>query len=417
MLNRFQKIYRDFPRLFWIIVVARFIDALGGTILFPFFALYITQRFGVGMTEAGVLLGMSSFFGLFGSMAGGVLADRFGRRRLVVFGLVLSALSSLLFGLANNINILYPLIIIVGLLSSVAYPAHEAVLADILPENKRQEGFGILRVVFNFAWIFGTAFGGLIATRSFFALFATDCILSCIVAAMIYRALPETKPTSRVAEHEETSLWQTVSGYRIVLRDLLFVGFILAGILAMIVYQQQYSTLSVYMRNIHHIESNGYGLILSITGLEVVLFQFWISRTIRRYPSFLIMMLGTIFFAIGIFMYGMVSTFVMFMIAAVVVCIGEMLFFPTSQALAVTFSPENMRGRYMAFSGLTWSIPSTIGPGVAGYIFDNYSPHVLWYIGGFICIIATIGYYALHLRLRYQPQFAPLKEDTEPASA
>ena len=415
MINRFQKIYHEFPRLFWIIVLARFIDALGGTILFPFFALYITERFGVGMAQAGVLLGMSSFFGLFGSMVGGALADKYGRRRLIVFGLVMSALSSLLFGLANNINVLYPLVILVGLLSSLAYPAHDAMLADILPENKRQEGFGILRVAFNFAWIFGTALGGLIATRSFFALFATDCILSCIVAFLIYRSLPETKPTSRNETQEEKSLWTTLMGYRLVLRDLIFIFYLLAGILAIIVYQQQYSTLSVYLRDVHNIDSQGYGLILSITGLEVVLFQFWISRTIRRHPPFFIMMLGTIFFAIGVFMYGLFSTFTMFMVAAVVVCIGEMLFFPTSQALSVSLAPEDMRGRYMALSGLTWSIPSTIGPAAAGYLLDNTNPNSLWYIGGLICIIAAIGYYLLHLRLRSQPQFAPLKEEPEPA--
>ena len=116
-------------------------------------------------------------------------------------------------------------------------------------------------------------------------------------------------------------------------------------------------------------------------------------------------------------MYGLVSNFTMFMIAAIVVCIGEMLFFPTSQALVANFAPEDMRGRYMAIAGLTWSIPATIGPGAAGYILDHYNPSFLWYIGGCICIISAFGYYSLHLRLRSQPQFAPAKEEPEPAPA
>ncbi|HET9906607.1 MAG TPA: MFS transporter, partial [Anaerolineales bacterium] len=182
-------------------------------------------------------------------------------------------------------------------------------------------------------------------------------------------------------------------------------------------YQQQYSTLSVYMRDVHHIDSQGYGLILSITGLEVVLFQFWISRKIRRHAPFLIMMLSTIFFAIGVFMYGLVSSFAMFVVAAIIVCIGEMLFFPTSQALVAGFAPEDMRGRYMAISGLTWSLPAAIGPGAAGYILDNANPNLLWQIGGYICILAAIGYYALHLRLRSHPQFSPVKDEVEASPA
>src|SRR6187401_1492917 len=120
MFTRLTKIYHEFPRLFWIVVTVSFIDGIGGTLLFPFFALYITQKFGVGMTQAGILLGLSSLFGLIGSMIGGALTDRFGRRRLILFGLTFSALSSLLFGLASDVKILYFLVTIVGLLSRVS---------------------------------------------------------------------------------------------------------------------------------------------------------------------------------------------------------------------------------------------------------------------------------------------------------
>ena len=408
MLTRLRKLYTEFPRLFWIVVGTRFVDAFGSTLLFPFFALYITQRFSVGMTQAGILLGMSSLFGLVGSMAGGALADKFGRKRLILFGLVFSAISDLSLGLANDIRVLYPLIIVVGLLSHVAGPAYEAMLIDILPEEKRQEGYAILRIVFNFAWIFGTALGGLIASRSFFALFVIDAIISCIVAALIFRLLPETHPQVNEKKREdEESLWQTVLGYRIVLKDFAFVAFTLTGMLALIVYQQQYSTLAVYMRDVHGIDSQGFGAILSITGLEVVVFQFWISRSIRRRPAFLMMALSTLIFAIGFFMYGMVSSFTLFTVAAIIICVGEMFFFPASSALAANFAPEDMRGRYMAVSGLVWSIPATIGPAAAGIIIDNYNPNLVWYIGGLICIISGIGYYALHLKVGGQQRFAP----------
>jgi len=370
------------------------------------------------MTQAGVLLGINSFFALGGSMVGGALVDKFGRRRLILFGLVLSAISSLSLGLANNIHVMYPLIIVVGLLSSMAYPAHEAMLADILPEEKRQEGYGILRVAFNYAWIFGTAMGGFIAARSFFALFVIDAVVSCITAALIFRLLPETKPqVKEEAGRKEETFWETVKGYRVVVRDMAFVGFILSGMVALIVYQQQYGSFAVYLRDTHGIDSKGYGVILSITGLEVVLLQFWISRMIRYRPPFMMMTLGVGIFALGFFMYGMVTGFVMFVISAIIVCFGEMFYFPTSQVIAAGFAPKDMRGRYMAVAGLVWSIPSTLGPGAAGYILDNYDPHLLWYIGGFLCLISALGYLSLHLRLGEQKRFIPKPPETESAIA
>lgn len=412
-----RKTYNEFPRLFWVVVLTRFIDSLGSTILFPFFSLYVTQKFGVGMMQAGILLGLSSFFALVGSTFGGALTDRFGRRKIILFGLIFSGLSSLLLGSANSIKVMYPLIVVVGLLASVANPAHEAMLADILPESKRQEGYGILRVVFNYAWIVGTAMGGLIATRSFFALFEVDATVSCIAAAILFRLLPETKPQIREETgRKQESFWETIKGYRVVLRDLAFMGFVLSGMLALIVYIQQFSSLAVYLRDVHGIDSRGYGIILSITGLEVVLLQFWISRKIRYRPPFLVMMLGAGIFAIGVFLYGIVSGFVMFVIAAVIVCIGEMLYFPTSQVVVAGFAPKEMRGRYMAIAGFITSVPNSIGPGAAGYVLDHLDPHLLWYIGGFLCVISALGYFGLHLRVGTQGRFVRTAPK-EPAAA
>ena len=129
-------------------------------------------------------------------MVGGALTDRFGRRRLILFGLVFSALSSLSLGLANTLAILYPLVVVIGFLSNIAGPAYDAMMADLLPEKQRSEGFGILRVADNLAWIIGPTVGGLVAARSFFMLFVIDSVLSCIMAVIFYKLIPETKPAA-----------------------------------------------------------------------------------------------------------------------------------------------------------------------------------------------------------------------------
>ena len=415
MLTRLKNIYHEFPSLFWVIVGVRFIDGIGGTLLFPFFALYITQKFGVGMTQAGILLGMSSLFGLIGSMAGGALTDRFGRKQLILFGLVFSALSTLTFGLVTDFNVLYPLVIVVGLLSNISHPAHDAMIADILPENKRQEGFGILRVAGNFAWIIGPTIGGFVANINFFYLFVIDSVMSCLVAAIIFRTIPETKPQPRERETGE-SILQTFIGYRVVLRDFAFMAFMLASIIMLIVYQQMYGTLSVYLRDVHNIDPQHYGFLMSASAITVVIFQFTVSRLIRPRPPFLMMALGTIFYAIGFTLFGVFTTYILFVLNIVIITIGEMIVVPTSQALAANFAPEDMRGRYMAVYGLSWAIPSTIGPGAAGYILDHYNPNLLWYIGGALCLLSILGFYALHIKLGNRERFANQSTVAQPAT-
>ncbi len=106
MINKFKETYDEYPRRFWAVVVISFIDRIGGTMLFPFFALYITQKFQVGMTQAGFVLGIFSIFGLIGNTIGGALTDKYGRRNLILFGLVFSALSTLSLGLVNDFRVL-----------------------------------------------------------------------------------------------------------------------------------------------------------------------------------------------------------------------------------------------------------------------------------------------------------------------
>ena len=416
MFARLNKIYHEFPRLFWVVVVVSFIDRIGGTLLFPFFALYITQKFNVGMTQAGILLGMSSLFGLIGSTVGGALTDKFGRKQLILFGLIFSAVSTLAFGLVTEYSILFPLMVVVGLLSSVAHPAHDAMIADILPEKQRQEGFGILRVVGNLSWMIGPTIGGFVANINFFYLFVIDAVISCLVAAIIFRVIPETKPEPH-AHEESQSFLQTVIGYRIVLKDAAFMAFMTAGLLMMVVYLQMYGTLSVYLRDNHGITPSGYGFLMTTSAITVVLFQFWVSRLIKYRPPFLMMAIGTVFYMIGFALFGVVTAYFLFALNIVIITIGEMIVVPTSQAIATNFAPEDMRGRYMATFGLSWAIPSTIGPGAAGYILDNYNPDLLWYIGGALCALSVLAYYALHLRLGGKPEFAPAKEEAVPLAA
>jgi MFS family permease len=406
MLKRLKTTYHEFPSKFWVVVLAAFIDGIGGTLLFPFFSLYITQKFKVGMTEAGFILGIFSLFGLIGSMIGGALTDKFGRKRLIIIGLVISALSMLTLGLVERMSVLYPLAVFIGLFSHMAGPAHNAMIADLLPENKRTEGFGVLRVAGNLSWIIGPTIGGLVAARSFFALFVIDAVISCIVAMIVFRFVPETKPETAPEKREESVL-RTLAGYRLVLRDYAFMAFMTCGILMLVVYQQMYNTLSVYLRDVHQIDPQRYGFLLTTSAIVVVLFQFSVTRWIRRSPPFIMMALGTLFYAVGFGMFGFVSAYPLFALAIIIITIGEMIGVPTSQSLASNFAPEDMRGRYMAMFGLGWAIPQTIGPAAAGMIIDNLNPNLLWYIGGLLCIVSALGYVALHGKLGGQKRFTP----------
>jgi MFS family permease len=416
MIIRLKNLYHEFPRQFWVVVFASFIDGIGNTMVFPFFALYVTQKFHVGMTQAGVLLGIYSLGRLIGGWFGGALTDEFGRRKLILFGLVFSAISSILFGTTTNLTLMYPISVMVGLIGSLSGPAQVAILADILPETKRSEGFGILRVVNNMDWFIGPTIAGFVASRSFLALFISDAVLSCLVALIVYRFVKESKPKTSEA-HQEQTVAQSMGGYGVVFRDLPFVAFVLSSILMMIVYLQLYGSLSVYLRDHYAVTPQGYGLLMATSAVTVIFFQIWTTKRIKDRPPFQMMALGAVFYAIGFTSFGIVGNLSLFALNVVIITVGEMIVEPTSQVLVASFAPEDKRGRYMAVAGFSSVIPSMIGPGAAGYILDNYDPHLLWYIGGIITMTSIVGFYLLHLRLGTKPQFVPAQAADQPLAA
>jgi len=354
LIKPIKNIYDKYPRHFWAVVGISFVDRIGSTMLFPFFALYITQKFQVGMTQAGFVLGIFSVFGLIGSAVGGVLTDKFGRRKLILFGLVFSALSTLGLGWVNNFNLLIPVAAFTGLLSDVSGPAHGAMIADLLPVRQRQEGFGILRVVGNMAWIIGPTIGGFVAGHSYFTLFVMDAVISCAVAFLYYRFVPETK-VPEAHEKQPENLFRTFTGYRQVLQDKVYVAFIVITILMTMVYLQMYNSLSVYLRDVHGIQPQGYGFLLTISALVVILCQFGVSRRVRGWPPFINMSLGAIFYMIGFGMFGVVSTYGLFLAAIIIITIGEIDYHAHLTGIGGEFRARgNARKVYGGFWTDTW---------------------------------------------------------------
>jgi MFS family permease len=410
LLERTKNVYREYPSAFWIYNIIVFVDRLGGFMLYPFFALYLTQKYHIGMSTVGLLFGIFSISGMVGSALGGAIADRMGRKTVIIFSLLLSSFSALGMGFAPTVGIFIAVSVLVGTLANIGGPAHEAVVADLLPPNKRAEGYGIIRVIFNVAVIIAPPIAALLISRSYITLFLTDAVISLISAGIVLFFLPETKPQAHAQARPET-MRQTFAGYRRVFQDTSFLAFIGVSVMMTLVYMNMNSTLGVYLRDEHGITAAQYGWLISINAVIVVFFQFWVTRRLEKYKPLLMMAAGSLLYAIGFTMYGIVPTYAFFILAMIVITIGEMVVSPFQQSIVASFAPEQMRGRYMAVSGLSWSISFTVGPYFAGLMLDSANPNLLWAFCGLIGLLAAVGFVLLN---RAHPAEAPA---IEPAAA
>ncbi|MFW9998988.1 MAG: MDR family MFS transporter [Candidatus Hodarchaeota archaeon] len=414
MFKKIKLAYKEYPNSFKVLTLATFIDRLGSFLLFPFFALYITEHFGVGMIQVGFLFSIFSAGDIFGGMIGGALADKYGRRMLILFGLIVSGIGSILMGLVNDLHIFFILALFLGLIGNFGGPARQAMVADILPKDKQAEGFGILRVALNLSAVIGPILGGILAARSYMLLFVADAVSSIITAIIVFGVIPETKPQKQDEKPEE-SVIQTIIGYKEVLKDWVYMVFLGVSALTVLVYIQMNSTLSVFLRDVHGFPVQSFGLLLAMNATMVVLFQLWITKKISKYAPMKMMTLGTLFYLIGFGMYGFISEVYLFFIAMVIITVGEMIVIPVSQAAAAFFAPEDKRGRYMAMFGFHWAIPNLFAVLIAGVIMENIGPYWVWYFAGILSFTAMIGFWSLHgvTKHRFLKEIKPMEDKEE----
>jgi MFS family permease len=428
--------YREFSGTFWTLVIARFVDALGGAMFFPFFTLYITARFNVDLVKVGVVFGLVTVTGIVGSTIGGILADKFGRKLMVMFGLVVSATTSLLLVVVEDFTVFAITALFVGLFGSIGGPANGAMVADLVPEEKRAQGFGIFRVMHNLAVTIGPAIGGIVAgiaiaetglydlmtaylganfsglfvENPFALLFVLDAVSSIITAVIVWWRIPETKPETEAEQTEAAEdVPQKSAGYGPVLRDSRYMVFLAASMLMVLCYMQMNGTLAVYLRDYHSISVSRFGWIISLNAGMVVLFQFAITRRIEGYAQMAMMALGSAFLVLGFGMYGFVGTYPLFLLAMAVITVGEMIVAPVGQAIAAEMAPEDMRGRYMAFYGFSWSIPNAIGLALAGMVM-KINPDLVWYASAGSAAVATLSFWLLHLQVKKREAHAAKTE-------
>jgi predicted MFS family arabinose efflux permease len=211
------------------------------------------------------------------------------------------------------------------------------------------------------------------------------------------RRFRKRKPQQADGQKSE-SIAQTLIGYSRVATDGLFMAFIAATIVMVLVYTQMYSTLSVFLNRIHGVSAQGFGYMMSMNAAMVVIMQFSITRRIKKYPPMVLMMVASALYGLGYLMFGFVSQYVFFMIAMATITIGEMIHIPTAQALVASFAPDDMRARYMATYGIGWAIPNSVAALLAGLVMDNYNPNWVWYIAGMLSLVAVAFFWILHLR-------------------
>ncbi|HEX4265677.1 MAG TPA: MFS transporter [Verrucomicrobiae bacterium] len=370
---------RALPRAAWILFFGTFLNKFGGFVI-PFLTLYLTGR-GYSVKQAGLAVSAYGVGNLGASLLGGHLADQLGRRKTIVFSMFSGAATMMLLSQAHSFGAIVPLVVLTGLANEFYRPASQALLADIVPTEQRTTAFAALRVSFNAGFAFGPATAGLLAAYGYFWLFAGDAATSVLFGMVALFALPHgTSSTQNNASWAEAL---HVLRHDRKLHQLLLANFAIA-----LVFFQLGSVFGLQVTGLGFSPA-AYGAIVSFNGALIVFCELPLTRLTRKFPARRVMATGYLLCAAGFALNAFAHTIPALVLCMLVFTIGEMITMPTAVAYLADLAPSHMRGRYMGFSGLTWSMALIIGP-AGGLRLFAVAPAAYWITSAAVGVFAAV---------------------------
>lgn len=352
---------------------------------FPFLAIYFAEEF--GKTTAGLLLILSQVFSVAANLVGGYCADQFGRRRMMVISSFGQGGAFFLFALANSPILESPYLgfiafSIASVFGSLYWPASQAMVADVVPEEHRGEVFAVFYTSINIAVVIGPILGGIFFFSYRFGLMIVAGLVCILLAWILIKFTKETLPVNKEELATDTpkgvmhAIRNQVKDYGVILQDKLFMLFIIAGILSAQTFMQLDLLFPVYVKEVIGNQSLGqwfgqdlkltgefaFSILISENGLLVALLTVVVTRFVTKFREKNVFFISSILYTIAMVVFSLYDMFWIFVLAMAIFTFGELMIVGLSQSFISKLAPENMRGQYFAAASLRYTIGRMIAP-------------------------------------------------------
>lgn len=340
-----------------------------GQFIVPFLSLYLVSV-GHSIAEAGLVAAHYGAGTVVAGFMGGLLADRWGRKKTMVMSLIAGATAMVLLGGANALAAIKLLAFAVGLSGDMHRPAMQAMVADIVAPEHRQRAFAYLYWVINLGFAIAPALAGVIALTSYRLLFWGDAATTLLCAALIVWFVPESRPERARGAAAKPSIW-------LVLQDTRFMLFALAMACVSTVMWANAVGLPTDMTRKGMSEAT-YGVVIGFNGVMIIFSQPLVSRLVARVARRTLVTGSTVLLGCGYGLYAWAQTPASYLGAIAIWTLGEVASFPAMSTMVANRAPADLRGRYQGVYSLSWGVGCLLGPWLSGQVISRAGHEMLW---------------------------------------
>ncbi|MET8911778.1 MFS transporter [Micromonospora sp. NPDC004551] len=374
------------PATFWYLWSGLLINRAGAFAML-FLSLYLTAARGASASLAGLVVGAYGAGGAAGTLLGGVLADRWGRRSTLLAAHLAAAGLMVALAFSEHLVVIAVLAALVGVVHSMPSPAFVAAIVDVVPEARRSRAFNLQFWAFNLGMAVASLLAGVLAEASFLALFLVDAAATLAAAVVIALKVPETLTRRPVT-------LRAVAGRRpglhTALTDRTFLTFVGLTFLLAVLTMQTSTIMPLAMRD-DGLRPTAYGLVVALGGALIVAGQLFVPRLIEPYRKSTVLAVSTGLMALGFGALTLADGLPLYLGAAVVWTVGQMLAAPPNAQINADLAPPELRARYQSVFYLTFPAASFVAPALGGLSLQHLGERH-WLVVGALGLVAAAGH-------------------------
>lgn len=367
------------PAGYWTIWTTVALDLVGFGIVVPILGRY-AERFGANGLQVGLMFASFSVAQMVFAPILGRISDKVGRKPVIVFSLIGTAVGSFVTGAAGALWVLFLGRILDGA-SGASVAVAQGAVADIAPPEQRARLMGMLGAAFGVGFVVGPALGGLAALGGPHVPFYLAGTIAAInaVAAMI--RLPETKPdTSHITQKHQRGSALSPALKR----------FALVGFLSMLGFAGFEATFSIWGQKQFGFTEGSASIVFVFVGVTLVAVQGGlIGPLTEKLGSRKLLRIGLSLVAVGLLLLGFTTTWPMLFVALFLLSLGQGMSGPSGSALVAELAPVERRGEAIGYQQSTAAFGRVAGPVMAGALFDHVGISAPFLVSGILIVFAV----------------------------
>ncbi|MCH8048577.1 MFS transporter [Patescibacteria group bacterium] len=374
---------------FFLIYFSAFVGVVAFSMVFPLLPIYAKQ-FAASSVTIGMLAGSFALAQLLSSPFWGILSDRFGRKPIILLGLLGLSLSFLVFAFAANLAALFISRFVQGLFSGAVMPSSRAYIADVTSKENRIKSMGRIGGAIALGVIFGPAIGGFLAQGSLVLPFFVAAAVAALNLVLMFFFLPESLKEKHHFKISIRLAWLSFPQILKGLKGALMPMFVLAFIWSFAMSNNQLNVPLLAIEKFH-LGTGAIGIGFGLMGVVSLITQFFLLTPITNFfgrhktivGGLLLMALA---FAAMPFLPAITP---LFYLAMAIAGLGSAVVRPIVTAL-ITLETKEPQGITMGTSNAFESLGRLVGPLLGGLLLGLFGFQTPFLFSAFIIIAVLI---------------------------